>query len=262
MDTCFSLKLTSDKLLAFDEVAAHDVEWGSLSVDWLSRGHANKHKQAYVSFKIENRRSTQFGGWAANVHHGQLTYGLHFLYQLEQAASYEQRLSLLKSKGLPCTLPGLAAHLKHASPHHAMNEMPGGERLGSNRWSRREIDYVLREESTEGPDDLDSNSFAIWKYTHKDCFANYCVFRSRNSVLRKYGYVMWDLPEDSVPKESRRRLRSAQQQAIRDLEEIEKKRPEMEQSWKERASIYAKGGRGYWDIKDMSRITWEKSKED
>lgn len=44
-----SFRCTSNKLLAFDEVAAHDVEWGSLSVDWLSRGHLNEHKQAYVS---------------------------------------------------------------------------------------------------------------------------------------------------------------------------------------------------------------------
>lgn len=34
--------------IAFDEVAAHDVEWGAQCVDWLSRGMANKCKQAYV----------------------------------------------------------------------------------------------------------------------------------------------------------------------------------------------------------------------
>lgn len=121
---------------------------------------------------------------------------------------------------------------------------------------------MLREERTDGPDDLASCPYEIWHHVHKDCYANYCVFRSRNSVLRKYGYVIWDLPEDSVPKESRRRLRSAQQQAIGDLEEIEKMRPELEQSWKERATIYAKGGRGYWDVGDASRITWQQEKED
>lgn len=39
----------ADTPLAFDEVASHDVEWGAKSVDWLSQGRANKHKQAYVS---------------------------------------------------------------------------------------------------------------------------------------------------------------------------------------------------------------------
>ncbi|KAK1762115.1 hypothetical protein QBC33DRAFT_623954 [Phialemonium atrogriseum] len=32
---------------AFDDVAAHDVQWGFESVDWLSKGKANEHKQAY-----------------------------------------------------------------------------------------------------------------------------------------------------------------------------------------------------------------------
>lgn len=143
-----------------------------------------------------------------------------------------------------------------------MSELAGDSRLGRSAWTRFEVDNVLREERTEGPDGLNSNPYEIWRYVHNDCFANNCVFRTRNSVLRKYGYVMWDLPEDAVPKESRRRLRSAQQQAIMDGEEIEKKKSEMEQSWKERATIYAKGGRGYWDARDTSRITWENKTED
>lgn len=66
-----------------------------------------------------------------------------------------------------------------------------------------------------------------------------------------------------MPKESRKRLRAAPRQEMRCQEiEIEKKRPEMEQSWKERAAIYAQGGRGYWDVEDTSRITWDKKTED
>jgi hypothetical protein len=34
---------------AFDEVAQHDIEWGSEAVDWLAGGQANEHKQGYVS---------------------------------------------------------------------------------------------------------------------------------------------------------------------------------------------------------------------
>lgn len=34
---------------SFDEVAAHDVDWGALSVDWLAQGRRNEHKQAFVS---------------------------------------------------------------------------------------------------------------------------------------------------------------------------------------------------------------------
>ncbi len=37
------------RIVAFDEVAAHDVQWGAESVNWLSKGKVNEHKQAYVS---------------------------------------------------------------------------------------------------------------------------------------------------------------------------------------------------------------------
>lgn len=33
---------------AFDDVAAHEVIWGALSVDWLAQGRRNEHKQAFV----------------------------------------------------------------------------------------------------------------------------------------------------------------------------------------------------------------------
>lgn len=37
-------------MLAFDDVAAHDTEWGAKSVNWVSRGKYNECKQAYVSW--------------------------------------------------------------------------------------------------------------------------------------------------------------------------------------------------------------------
>lgn len=35
----------------FDDIAAHEVVWGALSVDWLAQGRQNKHKQAFVGAK-------------------------------------------------------------------------------------------------------------------------------------------------------------------------------------------------------------------
>lgn len=32
----------------FDDIAAHEVVWGALSVDWLGQGRRNEHKQAFV----------------------------------------------------------------------------------------------------------------------------------------------------------------------------------------------------------------------
>lgn len=33
----------------FDDVASHDIVWGAMSVDWVTQGSRNEHKQAFVS---------------------------------------------------------------------------------------------------------------------------------------------------------------------------------------------------------------------
>lgn len=42
-------KLTYSNILAFDEVAAHDVNWNAKSIAWHNHVEDNKHKQEYVS---------------------------------------------------------------------------------------------------------------------------------------------------------------------------------------------------------------------
>lgn len=41
---------------AFDEIAAHDIEWGAKSVNWLAQGRLNEHKQAYVGLHVADQR--------------------------------------------------------------------------------------------------------------------------------------------------------------------------------------------------------------
>jgi hypothetical protein len=48
--TCVLSILTCNQ--AFDEVAKHDVKWGSERVDWLSPARSNSHKQGYVSVAV------------------------------------------------------------------------------------------------------------------------------------------------------------------------------------------------------------------
>ncbi|KAG8156475.1 hypothetical protein KVR01_013709 [Diaporthe batatas] len=217
----------------FDEIAAHDVEWGAKSVDWLSRGKENMHKQAYLS------------------------YGLHFLFRVDRAEGYEQRLQLLKSKGLPHTSSFLAAHLHRAPPQDVCRCCPPGKYLlGDRRWTRQEIESELRARDTDGPDDLDSGPFDIWWYVHKHSFVQESVFQGENSLLRHYGYVMWDVPRTFDRGEVRSRVRAARRQAVADHDEVEKGRGQMERSWRERAAVYEDGGRGYWSEADLSRINW------
>jgi hypothetical protein len=44
------LTLTCDPHTAYDEVAAHDVQWELESVNWMAPCSVNLHRQKYVSF--------------------------------------------------------------------------------------------------------------------------------------------------------------------------------------------------------------------
>lgn len=54
---------------AFDDVAAHDVDWGAKSVDWLAQGRRNEYKQAYVSVShfFRNKRHTPWAILTRNL---------------------------------------------------------------------------------------------------------------------------------------------------------------------------------------------------
>lgn len=43
---------------AFDDIAAHDIQWGAKSVDWLAQGRLNEHKQAYVGPHVDDQRKS------------------------------------------------------------------------------------------------------------------------------------------------------------------------------------------------------------
>lgn len=193
-----------------------------------------------------------------------LAYGLHFLFRIDRAEGYEQRLQLLKSKGLPYTSSFLAAQFPRAPPQHVCGCCPPGlYRLGvRRRWTREEVESNLRARDTDGPDDLDSGPFGVWWCVHKGSFIQETVFQNENSHLRRCGYVMWDVPRIFEKKEVRSRVHAARRQAITDHEEPEKGRDQMERSWRERAAIFEDGGRGYWSADDLSHITWARKNQD
>lgn len=194
----------------------------------------------------------------------QLSCGLHFLVQLDRAEGYEQRLQLLKSKGLPHTSNFLAASLPYAPPQDICGCCPPGKyTLGvRRRWTRAEIDSNLRVKGTDGPDDLNSGPFDIWWYVHRHSFVHDTVFQDENSLLRRYGYVMWDYPRLFERNEVHSRLHAARRQAVADHDEVEKGRDQMESSWRQRTIIFEDGGRCYWSEGDLSHISWEGEKKD
>ena len=52
--TFFSITTSTNSIAAFDEVAAHDVEWGYKSINWLTVANRNEHKQGYVTLPAPN----------------------------------------------------------------------------------------------------------------------------------------------------------------------------------------------------------------
>lgn len=194
----------------------------------------------------------------------QLSYGLHFLMRLDHAEGYEQRLRLLKSKGLPYTSSFLAASLPHAPPQDiCVCCSPGKYTVGvRRRWTTAEIDSKLRAEVTDGPDDLNSGPFDIWWYVHRQSFVQDTVLQDENFLLRRYGYVMWDYPRGLRMNEVHSRLYAARSQVFFDQNEEEKGRDQMESSWRQRTIIFEDGGRGHWSTDDLSHITWEREKKE
>lgn len=187
----------------------------------------------------------------------QLSYGLDFLYKLDHADSYNERLQLLASKGLPCSSHGLAADLSGgARPRDDMYpQWP--DNLG--QWSTDDFDILKR--TMDGPNYTKTAPFLIWRYAHRNLVADYSVFNPAHWRLRRCGYVLWDLPASKTDLKVFRRQIKEMARADTPTDEPEGAREEMERSWAERAEVLSRGGRGYWAPGDLSRVVWDDGKE-
>lgn len=215
---------------AFDEVASHDIEWGAKSVDWISNRICSEYKQTCLS------------------------YGLHFLSQVHRANTYDERLRLLKSKGLPYSSHGLATDLfERGAPVHELSQHCS-EALG--RWSIDNFHNTMKD--NDGVDVLDSSPFDAWRYVHRHRLARNSVFAASRYRLRLCGYVFWDAPEQGLERSAfRKRLMEAKRQGREDIKLPKGAREEMERSWKERAEVLSQGGHGYWTRGDLSKVVWD-----
>ncbi|KAH6853177.1 hypothetical protein B0I37DRAFT_1701 [Chaetomium sp. MPI-CAGE-AT-0009] len=222
---------------AFDQVAAHDIQWGYMSIGWLSLAEQNEHKQGY------------------------LFRGLEFLYKLDQADTYSKRLEILGNEP-PRSRYMLGTTLrKYGSTHGFLVDFRhfwrridvvkgGGQRWVDNNWP------------SNGPDVHGSGPFRMWRASHEDCWEQDATFHVDHAWLRRCGYVFWDIPESTVTDGQLKRVVSRARQKAwldrfrRNDGELKRK---MKRSRKERAEIYKRGGRGYWSEGDLSQVVWIKS---
>lgn len=197
-------------------------------------------------------------------HWHQLTYGLHFLRELDQAKDFPRRQQLLKSKGLPATPKGLAhalLHLRPDLPASSEYDYPLGDQ---DRWTYKALEVWLAARPPDGVDGLSSDPFRIWWYAHKHNFPGQLEWHADNARLRRYGYVLWDWPPPGG-KFSKRRVRELQDDVDAEedsMEELARKMKEMQSSWAERADVFKDGRRGYWSDVDLSQTSvvwpWER----
>ena len=188
----------------------------------------------------------------------QLTYGLPFLFELETSQGYQHRYRVLQSKGLPSTPVALAVHLQRALSNHSSHTTTiGYTRLDNvSRWTPRSglAESFPRKwpGARDDVDRLDSAPFRLWLEVHKWLPPREMCYWPENLYLRKCGYVIWDIDIDravdlGVDDETRQWIRDGTRLALIKTIERQRGRDRMKRSWKERAAIREKGGRGYWD---------------
>ncbi|KAI1632894.1 hypothetical protein F4809DRAFT_56899 [Biscogniauxia mediterranea] len=199
------------------DVLSHDIEFGELSIDYLTLGNDNYFKQLWIS------------------------QGLGFIHELITESSYENKRSLLKS----------AFGEGGVSLCNALCMLPDGTdpRL-LDEYTEEEINAsfprVWGKFDDEGPR-------IAWHYTHEGLPQGAWVMFDDNAGLRERAYVFWDSARlqrynllesfNDVPGDS------SHMYTFENLDE-------MEESFNERSEIWQKGGQGYWSKGDESNITY------
>lgn len=217
--------LINSVVIAYDEVAMHDVQWGEWNIPY-SEHHSpppNRHKEFYSSL------------------------GLNFLCRLNTASTYDEYYKLLSA----CSHP--KAHGAFMYPVlEAMDEFDVGERvIGSLRVAER--DRQLRRPCI--PDG--EGGARVWEWAYRRSRAAHYFGIPELYSLRKCGYIFYDHKRMRDWKMHSVSVRSALKKlAISETAGSEQSYDQMIDSWKARSDIWMRGGLGYWAEGDESRIVW------
>lgn len=185
----------------------------------------------------------------------QLSLGLEFLLEFDQARTYDERLVLLQSIGDKTPLrtkQSLASNFRHAGVPIADLYIDPME-----TWPEYFLESLSRF-PTDGPDRFMSNAYRMWFEAHKTYPITRVVYHRHHAVLRRCGYVLWDASDALADDEIlHQRFEEARKQAALEREQRKEARKAMRKSWLSRAVLYKLGARGYWKDGDLSQITWK-----
>ncbi|KAI1733360.1 hypothetical protein F4680DRAFT_464956 [Xylaria scruposa] len=193
-------------------VLAHDIEFGELSIDYITNGPENHWKQRWIS------------------------QGLRFIQKLEQATSYDEQRTLLSSTSVSGQVKFHEALTKSCESDDGNHEI-------LENYSEEGVKALEPQQDNEDED----GPFIAWKSNHDHLPREAWVLMTDNAVLRRYAYVLWDAAGiqrynmlQIFDKLSQRPFASAS-------EFDTEAHKAMFRSFEQQSKIWQKGGRGYWN---------------
>ncbi|KAI0849753.1 hypothetical protein F5Y00DRAFT_268848 [Daldinia vernicosa] len=101
--------------------------------------------------------------------------------------------------------------------------------------------------------DEDYGAEQIWRISlESDPSRHFAIYDESDWPYRECGYVFWDQERLRALGSLKRAWKPAEQPAHNSTVDQE----EMQRSWNERASIYKRGGRGFWSKDDDTQVVW------
>ncbi|KAJ9230660.1 hypothetical protein C8Q69DRAFT_448505 [Paecilomyces variotii] len=210
--------------IPFNEVAAHDVQWGVWSVRYddteVWEGDGMNVAKDYYMFR-----------------------GLNFLRKVITAKGYDDRYRILNPN---FDYAGMTLSTIVRSLNLEDDQVP------LERYDGENLEAVLGSSFVKDPDPGPAQA---WKWTHLKLTRSNFVGCWYMRDLRRRGYVMWDQsrlvrwrffesPEWQFPDDPD------------DEDEEHAREEEMERSWAQRRRLYRKGFLGWWSEGDESKLTW------
>lgn len=213
------LSPTELTVLAFNDVASHDVEWGEKSIPY---------NNDFNSIRIT---------WKEHFP----SLGLNWLRRLLAVNTYEERYQLLAPELHP-----LAEFL-----FEALSEPSEGLYTTLADLTDEQRGQSVRSAATA---DSDSGPLQAWYWAYQAEPASQMYFSPAQRKIRKEGYVFndqvrlidWDpFQRPFIPMTD-----------CEDSKESKEQRAQMRMSWHARSRIWSSGGRGWWSEDDQSKLVW------
>lgn len=215
-------------VIAFNEVAQHDVRWGTLRVEYWE-----KIDSPYIQHV--------------------LSLGSETIWAIITAETFQDKYQLLESKGCPSKMfsflcEGLEeVHSRREDPPSAQSPA-----LGEHEQDPRPF-YP----------ELDSGPMDAWFWAHEDEDELGWVYDAQRQNIRQWGYVLWDRSRleavglfDSAWNDSDESMGASLEE-----HEDQRQRASMQDSWDQREKVWLSGGQGWWSWGDESRVEWEQGRD-